>query len=395
VRRSSEVSALPVVVGIWNWIWLGVLASLVGVYLLVNVWLPRTLSAGVNIYLAQPLVWLSLADMAYLGWRFGLGERPAFNRRLTSLAILAGLLQVALFALAGVALGFGRSPYSHHPLALLGNLFFVGSMLVGMEIARAYLAVLLKQGSPVLSVASVALLFACFSVPLGQYTSTIDPQAFFEFSGETLLPAISQSLLATFLALSGGPAASIGYRLVLELFEWLSPILPNLHWTIGAFVGTMAPAVGLLFIQRQLQPREQLQSREGRSSNSWIVVTVLAVSLLWFNTGLLGVRPNLVSGSSMAPALNPGDIVIVQPVEPESIQVGDIIRVVREDTPILHRVIEIRDEGGSREFTTQGDANNVPDQPVRADQIDGRVVLVIPKIGWLAIGVRRALPWLN
>jgi signal peptidase len=94
--------------------------------------------------------------------------------------------------------------------------------------------------------------------------------------------------------------------------------------------------------------------------------------MLWFNTGLFGIRPNLVSGSSMAPALNPGDIVVLRPVEPASIQVGDIIRVVQAGTPILHRVIEIRDEGGIREYVTQGDANNVPDRPVSADQIDGR-----------------------
>jgi signal peptidase len=50
---------------------------------------------------------------------------------------------------------------------------------------------------------------------------------------------------------------------------------------------------------------------------------------------------------------------------------------------------------GSRVYVTQGDANNVADQPAREDEIDGRVVLVIPKIGWLAIGVRRALPWLD
>jgi signal peptidase len=368
---------------------------LVGAYILVNVGLPRILPAGVNIYLAQPLVWLSLGDLGYLGWRFGLRQRPAFHRRLTAMALLVGLLQVALFVFAGLALGFGRSPYSHHLLALLGNIFFMGSMLVGVEIARAYLVVLFKRGSPLLSVAAVSLLFACVSIPLGRYTSTVDPRTFFEFSGETLLPAISQSLLATYLTLGGGPAASIGYRLVVELFEWVSPILPNLHWTAGAFLGTMAPAVGLLFIQRQLQPRDRARSKEGRSANSRIVMAVLAVSLLWFNTGLLGIRPNLVSGASMAPALNPGDIVILRPVDAETIQIGDIIRVVQAETPILHRVVEIRDEGGSREYITQGDANNVPDPPARADQIDGRVVLVIPKIGWLAIGVRRVLPWLN
>jgi len=396
-RRAPSV--VPGVTGVWRWIWPGVIVWLVAVYLLVNLRLPRVLPAAANVYFAQPLAWLSLGNLAYLGWRFGLEERPAFARRVTAMAFLVGSLQVALFVFAGLALGFGASPYSHYPLALLGNLFFMGATLVGMEIGRAYLVVLLKRGSPVLAVACVALLFACFSIPLGRYTAATNPQSFFEFAGETLLPAISQNLLATFLALAGGPAASIAYRFVPELFEWLSPILPNLSWTVSAFVGTMAPALGLLFVQRQLQwgyfPGGQPESRDGQSANSWILVAVVTVSLLWFNTGLFGIRPNLVSGGSMSPALNPGDIVILRPVEPENIQVGDIIRVVQAGTPILHRVIEIRDGEGGRQFVTQGDANNVADQPVGEDQVDGRVVLVIPKIGWLAIGVRRALPWLN
>jgi signal peptidase len=396
---APAASSLSRAKSAWDWMGLGVLAWLVGVYLLVNLRLPHVLPAGANVYFGQPLAWLSLANLAYLGWRYGLGERPATDRRVIGMALLVGALQVALFVFAGLALGFGASPYSHYPLALMGNLFFMGTMLVGMEIGRAYLVVLLKRGSPVLAVAGVALLFACFSIPLGRYAATTDPPSFFEFAGETLLPAISQSLLATFLALAGGPAASIAYRIVPELFEWLSPILPNLSWTVSAFVGTMAPALGLLFVQRQLQwgyfPSGQRESREGESGNSWILVAVVTVSLLWFNTGLFGIRPNLVSGGSMSPALNPGDIVILRPVEPENIRVGDIIRVVQAGTPILHRVIEIRDGEGGRRFVTQGDANNVADEPVGEDQIDGRVVLVIPKIGWLAIGVRRALPWLN
>jgi signal peptidase len=398
-RGNPEPWLLTGARGIWKWMWLGVLAWLAVVYLLVNIRLPRVLPAGASMYLGQPLAWLSLGNLAYLGWRFGLKQRPLSSRRMIAMAVQVGLLQVALLTFAGLAFGFGRSPYSHHPLALLGNLFFIGSMLVGMEIGRAYLVALFQQGNPVLAVASVALLFACFSIPLGKYTSTIDPAALFGFAGEVLLPAISQSLLATFLALAGGPAASIAYRIIPELFEWLSPILPDLSWTVSAFVGTMGPAAGLLFIHRQLPwghlPDERSQSWGRPSSISWILVAAVSVSMLWFNTGLFGIRPNLVSGGSMAPALKPGDIVILRPVEPESIRIGDIVRVVRGGTPILHRVIEIRGEGQSRVYVTQGDANNVADQPAREGEIDGRVVLVIPKIGWLAIGVRRALPWLN
>jgi signal peptidase len=372
-----------------------VIVWLAGVYLLVNVRLPRVLPAPLNIYLGQPLTWSTFALLAYMGWRFGLPHRPPVSRLVVSMAFLTGLMQVAIFVLAGLVVGFGRSPYSHQTLAVVGNLLYAASMLIAMEIGRAYLVTLLGMGSPLVAIASVSLLFAYMGIPLAKFTSLVGAEPLFRFSGETLLPAISENLLATFLALSGGPLASLGYRGALELFEWLSPVLPNLHWTLTAFVGTLAPVLGLLLTRSLLQgepPRDRAaEASTNPSANSWILIALLGVTLLWFNTGLFGVRPTLVSGVSMEPALWAGDIVVTKPVEPGAIRVGDIIRFRGEEAIILHRVVEVHQTDAGLEFVTRGDANNVDDAPISAAQIEGKLLFKIPKLGWLAIGVRRAI----
>ncbi|MCJ7810990.1 MAG: hypothetical protein MUP62_02155, partial [Dehalococcoidia bacterium] len=81
-------------------------------YYLVNIRLPRVQSAAVSVYLAQPVTWASFAVLAYLGWRFGLRDRPRFRIGLTAMAALTGGFQVALFLLAGLVFGFGQTPYS-------------------------------------------------------------------------------------------------------------------------------------------------------------------------------------------------------------------------------------------------------------------------------------------
>ena len=125
----------------------------------------------------------------------------------------------------------------------------------------------------------------------------------------------------------------------------------------------------------------------------WVLVGAMSVSLLWFNTGIFGVRPTLVSGVSMEPKLLAGDVVITREVLTESIEVGDVVRFKQGGVYILHRVIEVQESEGELTFITQGDANNVVDAPVPASQIEGKVILTIPKIGWVSIAVREVIGW--
>ena len=124
----------------------------------------------------------------------------------------------------------------------------------------------------------------------------------------------------------------------------------------------------------------------------WMLAAAAAVGLIWFNTGLLGVQPALVSGQSMAPSYVVGDIIVTQDVDVDSLRVGDVIRYrSASGRSIFHRIIDVTGSGAGRVFITRGDNNNVNDPPVVAAQIDGRVVFKIPKIGWLPIRLGQGL----
>ncbi len=391
-----ELTPLPTS-GLWaRWAWVAVLALAAAIFAMANFVLPKALSAPLNIYLAQPLLWSSLAALAFAGWRYGVQERPPLSKPLVVMAVLTGTFQVALLVMAGLVFGFGYSPYGHRPLVLLGNLVYVGSMLVGMEMSRAYLVAVFSKRSVLLALASASLLFSVMGVPAAQIGLLGSFPAAFRVSGETLLPTLSENLLASFLVLVGGPVASIAYRAVLQAFEWLSPILPNLQWTITAFLGTLTPALGLLVIRNLSVPRmageEKEESKDAGSPITWVVVAVVGVALVWFNNGLFGVRPTLVSGGSMQPALRVGDVVITRDVSPDDVRVGDIIRYRNGDVYVLHRVVAIEENGAA--LIARGDANNVDDPPVLPTQLEGKLVFVVPKIGWISIAIRALIGWL-
>ena len=91
--------------------------------------------------------------------------------------------------------------------------------------------------------------------------------------------------------------------------------------------------------------------------------------------------------SSMEPELPPGTLLIVSPVEPADVAVGDVITYqIRSGEPevITHRVIEITNStGGGREFILQGDNNATPDDPIREVQIQGKLWYSVPYLGWV------------
>jgi signal peptidase I len=119
----------------------------------------------------------------------------------------------------------------------------------------------------------------------------------------------------------------------------------------------------------------------------WTTIALIGVVTVWSTTGLLGFTPTIIASGSMTPTLNPGDIAIVIATPAKTIKIGDIIqyRTANAEAPIIHRVIDKYESGGTLWFITQGDANNAPDDPINERQVMGKVITVIPQLGWISI----------
>ena len=379
--------------GRWRLALLLIVPAVVAAYLLENLRYPGILSPGLTLYLAEPVTWTAVGLLAYLAWRFGLRASIAPPPGFISLGALLGTFQVAVLVIAGLIFGFGYSPYGRTPVVLVGNLFYVLSVVVGVELARACLIRLVGRARPLAGILSVSLLFALVGIPLARLTTLASPLPAFQLGGELFLPLFAQNLLATLLALLGGPFAAIAYRAVLEIFEWTAPILPNLPWAATALLGTMLPVLGMLMVQSRLRPAVSRPRAGAAWPSAWLLPAFLGVVLIWFNQGFFGVTPTVVSGVSMAPMLQAGDLVLTRAVDPADIAVGDILRIRSGEDFILHRVVAIREADGL-EFVTRGDANNVDDPAVPASAVEGRVVRVFPGLGWPSFVVRQGLQWI-
>ncbi len=347
-------------------------------------------------YIAQPLLWLALAVLILVLSRWG-DHRLRFRGRLQGMALLCGGFHLGLLLLAGMLAGFGKSPLAHTPPSTLQNLTWVFSALLGVELTRAYLLSALAARRIGLTLGIATLVFTFVGTPFARLTSIEGASDGFAFLGKTALPLLSENLLASYLALLGGPLPAIAYRSTLAAFEWLSPVLPNLSWALAAFVGTVAPAIGLLAVRSvygsaggTAVPR--VRSKTGQSAPVvWIALSIFAVGLSWFSLGLFPMYPTVAVGDSMSPTLEHGDLAILRNLSSDTIEAGDVIHYIGTDRYVLHRVVEAGGTGPNRVFTTKGDGNNVEDpSPVPARAVRGRLVARVPHLGYAVIGVKEA-----
>ena len=135
-----------------------------------------------------------------------------------------------------------------------------------------------------------------------------------------------------------------------------------------------------------------------RHGARWFLVAIaLAATIIFF----VFYRPTVLGGNtryepvlsgSMEPTLPVGSLVIISPVNPDSLKVGDIICYRFSDTILItHRIVYITPEG----FETRGDANEEKDSKIaEKSQIVGSVAFSVPLIGYLGILMKTTLGFL-
>jgi signal peptidase len=121
-----------------------------------------------------------------------------------------------------------------------------------------------------------------------------------------------------------------------------------------------------------------------------LALVVVAALVLSRGAQLTGRTTYVVGGPSMEPALHQGSAIVVEPVAPADLRIGDIvtIRVGPERATFTHRIVRIVERPDGRWLETRGDSNAAPDPvlvPVSA--VIGRVALAISVIGYVIVAL--------
>ncbi len=94
------------------------------------------------------------------------------------------------------------------------------------------------------------------------------------------------------------------------------------------------------------------------------------------NAPVFGFSSAVVLTGSMADTISPNDMIITR--AQQQYQAGDIILFRDTASTVTHRIAAVTPRG----YVTKGDANNTADtDPVSQEQVIGKVICIIPKVG--------------
>ncbi|WP_108849274.1 signal peptidase I [Dietzia lutea] len=125
-----------------------------------------------------------------------------------------------------------------------------------------------------------------------------------------------------------------------------------------------------------------------RTIGGWLLFLVVAGMLLALIVvpRVSGAQAYTVLTGSMEPTISPGALVVVRPTPVEELQVGDVVTVQPysgNPAVVTHRVTGVYyDPSGQPRITTQGDANNTPDDwSLVPEQVRGVLWYSVPQLG--------------
>jgi signal peptidase I len=84
----------------------------------------------------------------------------------------------------------------------------------------------------------------------------------------------------------------------------------------------------------------------------------------------------------MEPKHRQGDVVLVKKISGDQADVGEVVVFNDGGAKVMHRVIKrYTSDSGELMLVTQGDNVPVPDHPILASQVEGRLLTEVPLLG--------------
>lgn len=298
-----------------------------------------------------------------------------------------------LYYLSGIIIGFARTDNYYNWYGLVKFIIPLVLTIITKEYLR-YQVIMKSEGSKLLTIIS-CMLFILLDVTTAIYYSGFSSKYdAFLFIALTLLPAISTNIVCCYLTYKVGYKPNIMYLLVMNLYQYLLPIVPNPNEYIASIIMFVAPIVlGYKLNKFFTTVIDEDIARDYRKNRmlSLIIPTLIVIVLVYFNSGYFKYHAIAIASGSMEKQISKGDVVIIEKVDGDyaSLKEGQIIAYKHDGVIVVHRLIKIIKEDNRYFFYTKGDANADPDNYViEQSTVIGKVNVKIPFIGLPTV-------WLN
>ncbi len=320
-------------------------------------------------------------------------DRHRYKKDMILEVLIFVIIFLILYYLFGIATGFVKN----------GNYYTLYGItaFVIPTICFCFLKEFLRYGlmckveeNNILSI-TIVMLFIFLDVTISIYHSNFSTNYnIFMFIALNLLPAISENIVFSYMTLKVGCKPIIIYELMIGLYQFLIPIVPNPNEYIVAIISFLLPMIlgyrVYLFFKKASD--EELNRNYHKKNNlSLIICSTVVMIIVYFTSGQFHYQALAIASGSMESTINKGDIVIIKKIDGNynKMKLGQIIAYRKDGVIIVHRLVDIIKYKDKYYFYTKGDANKDMDKfIIEEDMIIGIVNHKVPYIGMPTV-------WLN
>ena len=310
------------------------------------------------------------------------------KRTVLFLIVIIGLLYVMFYYLSGIKFGFLRSGYRFNLQTLLKFVLPITAIIIATELTRY---VVRAQNS---RIADFTVYAFCVLAEVFMHTSMNSIKTFngfIDLLGIAFFPAILSNLLYHYLSKRYGIYPNIAYRLLTTLYLYLIPIQPAMPKSLFAFLNLIIPIAIYGFIDMLFEKKRRLAlGKKGRfSAVTAVLAGILMTSVIMLISNQFRFGTLVIATDSMTGELNRGDAAIYERYDGEPIEIGQVIVFEKDNSMIVHRVVDIKSINGVNRYYTKGDVNEDLDAGyITASQIVGTVDMKLPYVGYPTIWLR-------
>lgn len=295
-----------------------------------------------------------------------------------------------LYYLSGVIVGFVYNAYDTSIIGILLNTFlFVCPLLFREEIRQKFIY-FHKSKTACVFITIVFIACELFSSTFFNFQTN---KEFFSQFVSIFLPIVIENILLTYLSFIGIRSTVYAYFIPMLISRYYLPVVVDLDWFYSLLLQLLLSGVIYSFIQNEyLWKVNRIYSRSTDKKNSFLYACVCCLVLFFglFVAGVFKYQPVAILTYSMKPKFTRGDAVVIEKLktdrEKRKLKKGDVIQYQYNGTVIIHRIIDSYKEDGEKVYILKGDNNKSKDlKPVYLNQIMGKVVFSIPKVGYPSV----------
>lgn len=314
-------------------------------------------------------------------------DRHRYSKDIILEIIIILIAFFLFYYLSGILIGFAKNT-NYLTINSFNNIILPIIFYIFIKEFIRY-QLLMKASESKTLIAFVCVLFIIIdsAIPFSSHSIGFSKDTFLLIA-LTFLPSISENILCSYLSLNLGYQPGIVYLLIMNLYKYIFPIIPNPNEYLYSLIFLLFPLIVLIKIKNWFKKdRTEEINFENYNQNkkeilSFIPLTILVCILIYTVSGYFRYYAIAVASGSMEPNISKGDVVIVDK-KINKINVGDVLAYKHDGKVVVHRIYKIVNSNSENFIYTKGDANNDYDKyKITKDMFIGIVKLKIPAIGY-------------